>query len=343
MKNIPRAASRIAKLAAAGLVLSALPGCDKANGEAPETAQKETDPKAAALICNGDILTFGELDEVAGMQLKGIVESGEVGMEEKNREEALRQIREDYARMFLQKTLLRQESQKRDLSVTDEDFKSELAIIEEMAKGKGMTFDEWVESIPMPRDLIMGEIRDQILIKKLIAHIQDNITVSDGEITAMKGRSAAALDKIKDIKKQLDEGADFAELAMEHSEDPGSGYNGGELGTFDRDKMVKPFGDAAFALEPGAVSDVVTTQLGHHLIKVAARDEEAGTVTASHILIRAAPEMTDEQIVSSIHAQKKQHAITEVFQRIQNEAKVECHIPGLVYSPAMGLVPENGE
>lgn len=63
-------------------------------------------------------------------------------------------------------------------------------------------------------------------------------------------------------------GADFADVAMEVSGDPGSRDQGGDLGFFPRGRMVKPFEDVAFSLEPGEVSDVVTTVHGHHVIKV---------------------------------------------------------------------------
>jgi parvulin-like peptidyl-prolyl isomerase len=78
----------------------------------------------------------------------------------------------------------------------------------------------------------------------------------------------AAKAKIEELRSQLVEGADFAELAKQHSEDPGSAVRGGELGTFGRGRMVKPFEDAAFALKEGEISDVVKTDFGYHLIKV---------------------------------------------------------------------------
>jgi peptidyl-prolyl cis-trans isomerase C len=71
------------------------------------------------------------------------------------------------------------------------------------------------------------------------------------------------------IIKQLKDGADFAKLAEEKSKDTGSAKNGGDLGYFPHDAMVKPFADAAFAMKPGDISDKpVKTEFGYHIIKV---------------------------------------------------------------------------
>lgn len=74
-----------------------------------------------------------------------------------------------------------------------------------------------------------------------------------------------------DLKSRIADGADFADVAREHSRCP-SGKRGGELGTFGKGQMVREFEDVVFTADVGVVQGPVRTQFGYHLIEVTARD-----------------------------------------------------------------------
>ncbi len=85
----------------------------------------------------------------------------------------------------------------------------------------------------------------------------------------VKGTDAEARAKAEGLLAELKKGADFAALAKKSSDDPGSAANGGDLGFFGRGQMVKPFEDAAFALEqPGDLSPLVESTFGFHIIEL---------------------------------------------------------------------------
>ena len=95
-------------------------------------------------------------------------------------------------------------------------------------------------------------------------------------------------ERLSDIKKEIEEGEDFAELAREFSDDVASAQDGGDLGWFGKGKMIEAFEEAAFALKPGEMSEPVRSEFGWHLIKVIdqrkkGKDKE---IKASHILLK---------------------------------------------------------
>ncbi len=101
-----------------------------------------------------------------------------------------------------------------------------------------------------------------------------------------------ARQRAEEVSKQAQENPDkFAELAKQYSDDAQSAELGGELGFFGRGMMIPSFEEAAFSLQPGAVSGVVETEYGYHIIKVNAKEnkpnesgETVEQVDASHIL-----------------------------------------------------------
>ena len=115
-------------------------------------------------------------------------------------------------------------------------------------------------------------------------------------------------DEAKQVSEELKKGADFAELAKKKSKDPGAS-DGGDLGFFTKDQMVPEFSAAAFALEPGKISDPVKTQFGWHIIKV----EEKRN--------RKAPDF--EQVKAQIETYVARKAQADYVAKLRETAKIE--------------------
>lgn len=115
-------------------------------------------------------------------------------------------------------------------------------------------------------------------------------------------------EEANELIKQLKAGGDFAKLAQEKSKDTGSAKQGGDLGYFPREAMVKPFADAAFAMKDGDVSDKpVKTEFGWHVIKVEGhRKSSPPPISEVHdqIANQLGQEMTND-LVKSIEAKAK--------------------------------------
>jgi peptidyl-prolyl cis-trans isomerase C len=133
-----------------------------------------------------------------------------------------------------------------------------------------------------------------------------------------------ALRKATDITSMArQKGADFAELARQHSEGP-SAPSGGDLGYFTRGRMVKPFEEAAFSLEVGEISDPVLTQFGYHIIKLTDR-REGSTATFEEVRARLTADLK-KRLINKMINQKvddlKQTAQIEIlFKPIQPESQ----------------------
>jgi peptidyl-prolyl cis-trans isomerase C len=132
------------------------------------------------------------------------------------------------------------------------------------------------------------------------------------EPDADESKKAEAREELEEISQKLEAGEDFAELAKEFSQGP-SGPGGGDLGYFGHGQMVKPFEEAAFALESGAVSDIVETRFGCHLIKVV--DKRGGD--------KAAYEDIKDRLAQYLKQQKLQEEVELYVKKLKEEAEVE--------------------
>lgn len=118
----------------------------------------------------------------------------------------------------------------------------------------------------------------------------------------------AAESQIEDLQKALREGAEFGQLAREHSDDPGSAAQGGDLGFFPRGVMDPAFEEAVFSLEEGEISEPVRSDFGYHLIKLEEIREPSG---------RSFEEVRDE-IAHELRLQEAEPQFYEVLDRATN-------------------------
>ena len=112
-----------------------------------------------------------------------------------------------------------------------------------------------------------------------------------------------------ELADKVKKGGDFAALAKEHSKDPGSKEQGGDLGFFGKGQMVPAFEDAAFKLTKGQVSEPIETQFGWHVIKV---DEKRTRPVPTFDTVK-------ERIMASLTQQKAQQIGTD----LRTKAKIE--------------------
>ena len=131
----------------------------------------------------------------------------------------------------------------------------------------------------------------------------------DGFDDASKKKARAAID---DVWKQAKAGADFGALAKQHSSD-GSAQQGGDLGFFTKGRMVPEFSNAAFALQPGQISDVVETQFGYHVIKVTERKDVPFEEASEKIRGFLTQQRRDEQQQAFVAGIKNKSKIEVLF------------------------------
>ena len=227
------------------------------------------------------------------------------------------------------------------VTVTDQQVNSEVDrrmayFIQQIGSEKRLE-EQYNKPIKSLKDDLRPQIKDQLTQQKMQETITGKVAVTPREVTQYFSRvpkdslpyfstevevgqivmtaqvndkaKQAAIAKLNDIRGQVQAGADFATLAKQYSEDPGSAKEGGYLGFFKRGELVPEYEAASMKLEPGQMSPVVQSQFGFHLIQFIER--KGNTYSTRHILLKPEAGASDASAAGKTLAKLRRQILTD--------------------------------
>ncbi|MDA3792766.1 MAG: peptidylprolyl isomerase [Elusimicrobia bacterium] len=253
-------------------------------------AEKEVDRVVARI--NNEVILLSEFNKRA----EPIINEYQKSLSVSDREEKIKLIKEELLSQMIDEKLLLQESQAKDIYVSDTELDNGVDEIKERF-GTEMEFQNELSGQGYSGEKFRQNIAEQLKVIKLInQEVKSKVSVPTEEDTrkyykdneeemvspeAVEARhilirtddksEKEALEKTNEIYKKVKNSSDkFSKYAEEYSEGPSSA-RGGSLGYFSRGEMVEEFEDAAFDLRVGDITKPVKTMFGYHIIKVTGR------------------------------------------------------------------------
>lgn len=255
----------------------------------------------------------------------------------------LPEIRKNILENLINRELLFQESQKSGIKVDDAALDKQMTDVKKQFPSekeldmmmKRMNLTEESFKIRLRQDMTIQEFIDKQFVSKIKISDEETKAYYDGNADKFKQpeevkashiliktpekaddtQKAEARKKIEAVQKRLKKGEDFAAVAKEVSDCP-SKEQGGDLGYFAKGQMVKPFEEAAFAMKPGETSNIVETDFGFHLIKVADK-KAAGTRPYDSV---------KDSISGKMKQEKLQKDVTAYLDKVKESAKIERYL-----------------
>ena len=318
------------------MALLVLAGCQPAE----TTANTNSGSKKVATFEGGEV-TEGELQQFA--EQSGL---GELDPESPEYETAVQQVMPQLVGIEIAKTYAEEEG----ITVSDEEVDKEIEEIKqqvgEQARASGQdlsdqeAFDQALEQNQISEDELRQDVRESLPVQEVQERVAGDAEPSDEEIQKFYDENKTAQftqpaqrcmrhillnkdqqQKAEDVKAQLQDGGDFAELARENSQDPGSAEKGGDLGCLGKGETVPPFEEAAFAAETGEIVGPVETEFGYHLIEVTEIREEQSQPLAE----------VETQITDQLVATQQEEEFTKWIEDQKQQRNVK-YLPG--YKPA---------
>lgn len=242
----------------------------------------------------------------------------EVGADDKTVETKLK---EDILDKLILEVLIMEEAKKNNIEITDEEVEGKIDEIR-TSLGGDENFQEFLDASEIPQEYFKESTRKEYLIEKHKENYIENAKIGEKEAKKFFDENEENLVIIrashilvnseedgKAILKKLEEGEEFASLAVTESLDSTSGVKGGDLGYFSKGSLaIKEFEDAAFSLKVGETSDLVKTEVGYHIIYLQDRKD------------------TFDELKNEILMLLKEDDYTKHIQELKNGAKIKTYI-----------------
>ena len=170
---------------------------------------------------------------------------------------------------------------------------------------EGMTIEKYLDTHLKDETAVTEDDIEKAYNQDKTATVRHILLMTQGKSDSEKVEIRKKMEMILDKARK---GADFAKLANEYSEDPGSNKKGGLYEDFGKGQMVKPFEDAAFSVPIGGISNIIETQFGYHILKVIDRKKETKPLNEVH-----------DQLKKQLEQQKKNEAYVKLMDSLKSE------------------------
>jgi parvulin-like peptidyl-prolyl isomerase len=253
------------------------PTATSAPGEIAPTPQQtqpqapEVDKDALAAKVNGDSLYLTDYQkQVDEWETAFLAQNTQLSEQEK--QEMLIQGRRQVLDVMIEQMLIEQAAGRQGLNIPDDEVESVIARDIDENGGQDQ-FNAWLQENNWTYEEYKSRQHSMMIASQMFEQVTQNVPTEAEQVHA-RHILVASEQEARDLLAQLQDGADFAELARENSLDPSTKESGGDLGFFPRGTLVVPeVEDAAFALAVGQMSDVVHSAMGYHIVQVVERSD----------------------------------------------------------------------
>ncbi len=306
-----------------------------------KTAPSIADPAPDHIVAmvNNTPLTWADMEKRASGYLKDDIENNHLIIPSNRLDEAKEYFRRKSIKAFVFKTIMMEEAALQGIKLVEADRQEGLRSLAFSLKTRNWTTNDFFKKGPLGEAMMRREFEDGMMIDKLLnINVRSKLKISDKEVAdtiiLIDQTNALKRTQLEGIRKQLNEGANFEDVARTVSECP-SAKKGGDLGEFARGKMLKDLENAAFSQEVGTIGPVIQSRFGYHIVKVTAHSPAQKatastpavpeTVRLSHILIKSIP-VERKRITDSILRTKYNTAVENYYRGLKAKAKIECYL-----------------